>query len=740
MFQFKRFPYFQQRDAMDCGPTCLMMIAAHLGQRYSLPYLRDLCHISREGVSALGITEGAESIGFRAMTVKVPYEAKEEACLLAAPLPCVAHWNQQHFVVIFKATRHHVWIADPANGKFKLKRADFEKSWCSDGQEGVVILLEETPAFYDQNQLNQGLTTHFAYLFQYLRPYRRLIGQVVIGMLLGSLFQLIFPFLTQSVVDIGIQNRNIGFVFMVLFAQTMLFLSQTAVAFLQNRILMHIGTRINVALVTDFLIKLMRLPLGFFDTKMTGDLMQRIGDQSRIEGFLTQSSLAILFSLINFGVFSIVLLFYNLRIFLIFMAAAIIYLLWIAFFLHRRKAIDYIRFQEMSSNQNTLIELIQGMPEIKLQGSERKRRAIWASIQAKLFHISLQSLNLTQMQEAGAAFINQSKDLLISFVAAKAVIDGQMSLGMMLSTQYMVGQLNAPLQQFIAFIRSAQDARISLERLNEIHQQPEEGILRGGNNAQLQQTFEDIVPQQGNISLQKVSFKYNELSEEVLKKVNLTFPKGKVTAIVGSSGSGKTTLVKLLLGFYTPTTGAIRIGNRLLSSITPSVWREHCGAVMQDGFIFSDTIANNIGESDEIINRERLFHAVERANIQDFIETLPLGYNTMIGATGNGISQGQKQRLLIARAVYKNPDFLFFDEATNALDANNERVIVENLNAFFQNRTVIVVAHRLSTVKNADQIVVLERGEVVEIGNHQTLVAQRGPYFNLVKNQLELGN
>jgi ATP-binding cassette subfamily B protein len=394
----------------------------------------------------------------------------------------------------------------------------------------------------------------------------------------------------------------------------------------------------------------------------------------------------------------------------------------------------------MSSNQNTLIELIQGMPEIKLQGSERKRRAIWASIQAKLFHISLQSLNLTQLQEAGAAFINQSKDLLISFVAAKAVIDGQMSLGMMLSTQYMVGQLNAPLQQFIAFIRSAQDARISLERLNEIHQQPEEGILRGGNNAQLQQTFEDIVPQQGNISLQNVSFKYNALSDEVLKKVNLTFPKGKVTAIVGSSGSGKTTLVKLLLGFYTPTKGAIRIGNRLLSSITPSVWRQHCGAVMQDGFIFSDTIANNIGESDEIINRERLFHAVEMANIQDFIETLPLGYNTMIGAKGNGISQGQKQRLLIARAVYKNPDFLFFDEATNALDANNERVIVENLNAFFQNRTVIVVAHRLSTVKNADQIVVLERGEVVEIGNHQTLVAQRGPYFNLVKNQLELGN
>jgi ATP-binding cassette, subfamily B, bacterial len=653
-----------------------------------------------------------------------------------------------------------VWVADPAAGKFKLKRADFEKSWATDNGQGVLILLETSPAFFNNDNPTPSVPTSFSYLLSYLKPYRGLIGQLVVGMLLGSLFQLIFPFLTQSIVDIGIENQNIGFIYVILAGQLMLFLSQLSVSFVQTRILLHIGTRINVALVTDFLIKLMRLPLGFFDTKMTGDLMQRIGDQSRIESFLSQSSLNIVFSVINFVVFSIVLSFYNLSIFLVFALAAVLYIGWITLFLKKRKEIDYVRFQQSSDNQNTLIELIQGMSEIKLQGSERKRRQLWAAIQAKLFKVNLQSLSIGQWQDAGAAFFNQSKDIIITVIAAQAVIEGKMSLGMMMATQYIVGQLNAPLQQFIAFIRAAQDAKISMERLGEIHQQPDENafmhsafglengvILRGPSNEDFTAVSNDNgvkMPLFGQIdktlTFKDVSFKYNALNENVLKNINLTLPQGKVTAIVGTSGSGKTTLVKLLLGMYQPTQGSLTLGRLKLQSITPSVWRQQCGAVMQDGFVFSDTIANNTAESDDRVNKTKLLHAVQVANIQEFIETLPLGYNTVIGARGAGISQGQRQRLLIARAVYKNPQFLFFDEATNALDANNERVIVENLAQFFKNRTVVVVAHRLSTVKNADQIVVLEKGEIVEIGTHIELVEKRGAYFNLVKNQLELGD
>ena len=730
------FPYYKQRDAMDCGPTCLKMIAQHYGKSYDLPYLRGLCHLSREGVSALGINEGAETIGMRPLSVKVHFANKNEAALITAPLPCIAHWNQNHFVVIYKVTTTHVWIADPGAGRFKLNRADFEKSWISDNEQGVLILFDPSPEFYNLDSPANSKSGSFSGLFQYLRPYKGLISQLIIGMLLGSVFQLIFPFLTQSIVDVGIENQNIEFIYLILAGQVMLFLSQLIVSFFQNRILLHIGTRINVALVTDFLIKLMHLPIGFFDTKMTGDLMQRIGDQSRIESFLTQSSLSIIFSVINFIVFSIVLLLYNPTIFFVFIVAAFCYITWVSIFLKKRKEIDYVRFQQASDNQSSLIELIQGMAEIKLQGSERKRRQKWASIQAKLFNISIKSLNIAQWQDAGAAFFNQSKDIIITVIAAQAVIEGKMSLGMMMAVQYMVAQLNAPLQQFIAFIRSAQDAKISMERLAEIHQQPNEDAFTQ-NSIGLEQL--EILRGAGGLTIENLSFKYNALYDDVLQNINLVIPHGKVTAIVGTSGSGKTTLVKLLLGMYPPTKGIIRMGNINLNSITPSVWRKQCGAVMQDGFVFSDTIANNITESDDIIDRQRLLYAVQMANIQEFVENLPSTYNTKIGAQGNGISLGQRQRLMIARAIYKNPNFLFFDEATNALDANNERVIVENLQNFYQNRTVVVVAHRLSTVKNADQIVVLEKGQIVEIGTHTELVRTQGAYFNLVKNQLELG-
>ena len=728
---FKKFPFYRQLDTMDCGPTCLKMIAEYYGKNYSLQHLREISYFSRNGVSLRGIIEAAEQIGFSSMPVKIPLttEDKDATALTDAPLPCIVHWSQKHFVVVYKISKKYVWVSDPGDGKFKLPHHIFKKSYCSDGEDGIALLLETTPEFYElegEVKSRAGL----GFLVKYLRPYRKLIFQLIIGMILGSLFQLIFPFLTQSIVDIGIQNQNIGFIYLILIGQIAIFIGQTSVNILQSWILLHVSTRINVSLISGFLTKLMKLPLGFFDTKMIGDLLQRIGDHSRIEAFLTGSTLKIFFSLINLVVFGGVLFLYNTTIFLVFLVSTILYILWIFIFLKKRKEIDYQKFQELSNNQSSLIELIQGMQEIKLQNSEIKRRKEWTNIQAKLFKANIRSLTISQYQDTGGTSINQLKDIIISFIAAKAVIDGQLTLGMMLAIQYIIGQLNAPLNQLIQFIRSAQDAQISLERLSEIHEIEEEVK---------DQSQVDFMPENADIIFDKVSFRYNQLEDDVLEDLDLTIPAGKVTAIVGASGSGKTTLIKLILGFYEPTKGHIKLSGIQLNNISKTLWRSKCGAVMQDGFIFSDTIAKNISESEDHIDKSKLLQAVQIANIQDFIEGMPLAYNTMIGAKGNGISQGQRQRLLIARSVYKNPDFLFFDEATNALDATNEKQIVENLEKFFTNKTVIVVAHRLSTVKNADQIIVLEKGKIIEQGPHKELTAKKGAYYQLIKNQLELG-
>ncbi len=720
--------FYKQADSADCGPTCLRMIAQFYGKILSTRYLREISFLDRQGVSLLGISHAAEQIGFRTLAVKVLYQNKDHASLLSAPLPCIAHWNQNHFVVIYKVTKEFVWVADPASGKHKLKRKDFEKSWASDGGKGILLLLEQTPEF--TRSKDDVASYSFRFLLQYLSPYKSLIFQLSLGLLLTVLFQLLFPFLTQSVVDIGIQNNNLNFIYLILAAQLILFASQTSVQFIQNWILLHISTRVNIALISDFLQKLMKLPLGFFDAKNIGDLLQRIGDHKRIESFLTGTTLQVLFSSFSLLVFSLVLFLYNPLVFTIFAVGAILYILWVILFLKKRKEVDYLAFQQLSENQDSLIEIIQGMPEIKLQNSEYKRRWNWANIQARLFKTQIRSLAITQYQDAGASFINQFKDICISFVVATAVIKGEMTLGMMIAVQYIVGQVNGPLNQLIGFIRRAQDAKISLERLNEIHNQESEH--------QSVETTNEFIPKE-DIVLQDLHFKYSPISPTVLKKINLSIPRGKVTAIVGSSGSGKTTLIKLLLGFYPPTSGKINIGDISLDQIQQKVWRANCGAVLQDGYIFSDTIANNIAESDDIVDRSKLLKAVKTANIQEHIEQLPQRYNTIIGAKGKGLSQGQKQRMLIARAVYKDPEILFFDEATNALDANNEKIIMENLEQFFQGRTVIVVAHRLSTVKSADQIIVLDDGNIAELGTHQELVALKGKYYTLVKNQLELG-
>lgn len=725
-----KFRHYKQLDSMDCGPTCLRMIAKHYGKSYSLPYLREKCYIDRAGVSLKGISEAAETIGLRTLAVKIPLDGpRDHPSLTEAPLPCIVHWRQNHFIVVHKYSRTHVWIAAPADGKHKLTKEEFAKHWVQDEDKGIALLVEPTATF-DQHDDEVGSSTGFGFLFKYLKPHKRLMVQLIIGLLLGTVFQLIFPFLTQSLVDVGIDTKNLNFIYIVLVGQLMLFLGSTTVRFIQSWILLHISVRINVNLIADFLIKLMHLPLGFFDSKNTGDLLQRIGDHKRIENFLTTSSLSILLSVTNLVVFGIVLAIYSVEIFLIFLVASILYVLWVVLFLRMRKEVDYRAFQQMSDNQDSLIEIIQGMPEIKLQGSQLKRRWQWASIQAKLFRTQMKSLAITQYQDAGATSISQLKDILITFFAAKLVLAGSMTLGMMLAIQYIIGQLNGPLQQLIGFVRAAQDAKISLERLGEIHGTEDE------EDTDIQRSA-DIST--GDIILRDVSFRYTPISDDVLKDITLTIPRGKTTAIVGTSGSGKTTLIKLLLGFYESTKGSITIGDQELNTIYKKSWRAQCGVVMQDGFVFSDTIARNIAESDDEVNLGKVLAAAHTANISDFIQQLPLGLNTVIGAKGNGISQGQKQRLFIARAVYKDPDFLFFDEATNSLDANNERIIMRNLDTFLEGRTAIVVAHRLSTVKRADQIVVLENGRIVEVGKHKKLVKRKGKYYELVKNQLELG-
>jgi len=735
----KKIPLLTQPDAMDCGATCLAMITKYYGKNYSIPKLREMCSATRAGVSMLGISDAAEKLGFKTIGARLNIERLAEDI----PLPCIVHWQQNHFVVVYDIkmqgsdkTKGYVKVADPGHGLIKFTIEEFCNNWLSmkkDGEEeGVALLLEPTPAFYEQKDEKPD-RAKFSYIFRYLKPYHKYIVQLFLGLLLGSLLQLIFPFLTQSIVDYGISNQNLSFVTLILIAQLVLFTSQTVVEFIRSWILLHITARINISMISDFLIKLMKLPIRFFDIKMIGDIMQRIHDNSRIQNFITSSSINTLFSFFNLIIFSVVLGLYNLKILGIFLFASVLYVLWIVIFLKKRKELDYKRFAQASAEQSNLYQLITGMQEIKLNNCEKQKRWEWENIQIKLFNVSIKGLALSQYQQAGAFFIDQTKNIIISFFAAQAVINGNMTLGMMMAVQYIIGQLNAPISQLIGFVQSAQDAKISLERLGEIHNREDE---ENPNESKIM-----LLPQKKAIVIQNLAFQYDgPHSETVLDNVSLDIPSGKVTAIVGMSGSGKTTLVKLMLGFYPPVKGEIKIGEYNLQNINTHIWRENCGAVMQDGYIFSDTIARNIAVSDEIIDTNRLLHAAKVANIQEMVEGLPLGYNTKIGQEGQGISQGQRQRILIARSVYKNPEYIFFDEATNALDANNEKVIMENLDEFFQGKTVIVVAHRLSTVKNADNIVVLEKGKIVEQGTHKELTKLKGVYYELVKNQLELGN
>lgn len=724
-----------QHDSMQCGIACLQMVCGYFGKAYSLSALSKICFATTEGVSLLGISEAAGTLGLHTACGRIDVDSLSEV-----PLPCILHWDQNHFVVLYKVKKgHKFYVADPGKGLITYHLEEFQSHWIStksNGEDkGVAMFIETTPAFFDKkvDKEDKKEQRSFRFLFGYVRKYRRYFWQIVLGLVVGSLLQLVLPFLTQAIVDVGIKNQNIGFIGLILLGQLMLTVSRTAIDFIRRWLLLHISMRINISLVSDFFIKLLKLPMSFFDTKLMGDLMQRMNDHSRVNSFLTQQSLSIMFSMLTFMVFSIVLFCYNQFVFVIFIVGCMVYGGWMTLFLRKRKVLDYELFEQQAINNSKTYEFITSMQEIKLQNCEQRRRWEWEDVQADLFGVQMKSLKLQQTQEAGSIFINEIKNIVITVVAAAAVINGQLTLGMMLAIQYIIGQLNSPVEQLMNFFYSLQDIRISLERINEIHRMDDENGSK--------ELLTSIKDKSSGISIENIDFKYDPHSlHQIIDNISIHIPEGKVTAIVGASGSGKTTLIRLILGYYPVLGGRVMVGGTDINTINKKWWRRQCGVVMQDGVIFSESIARNIAVGDGDIDKERLMKAAELACIKDYVMSLPLQFNTKIGRDGIGLSQGQKQRILISRAVYKNPDYILLDEATNSLDANNERMIVDNLDRFYQGRTVMIVAHRLSTVKNADQIVVIDKGRVVEIGTHVELTEKQGAYYNLVKNQLELGN
>jgi ATP-binding cassette subfamily B protein len=729
----KTFPNYLQLDTKDCGPTCLKIIARYYKKKIDIQLLRELCETTRIGSTLLNVSEAAEKIGLRSLGVRLSIDSLDQI-----DLPCILHWNKSHYVVLYRVKKGVFYISDPAHGLISYSKEEFTKFWIGNNasdytDEGIALLLEPTPYFYSNDLENdKKVEFGFSFIFKYLLQYKNYIIQLAIGLLSASILQLLFPFLTQSIVDVGIQNQNLSFIYLILLAQLFLFFGKTALELVRHWILLHLSVRINISLISDFFIKLMNLPISFFDVRMTGDILQRINDHKRIERILTNSSLDVLFSFVNMIIMGGVLAYYNLNVFLIYFIGSAFYFGWILLFLKKRETLDYKRFSEISQEQSKVIELINGMQEIKLHNAEKQKRWGWEYIQARLFKVSIKGLILEQVQGIGSNFINEIKNIFIIFLSAKLVIEGEITLGMMMAISLIVGSLNGPILQLINFVREFQDARISLSRLSEIHSKDDE-ILGDDESVKDIELKSDII-------LKNVSFRYTGSDMNVLKDLDLVIPTNKITAIVGGSGSGKTTLMKLLLKFYKPNEGTIEYGKVDLKRINQKTWRNHVGTVMQEGYIFNDTIANNIAVGEDIIDKNKLEYAVKIANIKSFIEELPLHYNTKIGMEGVGMSSGQKQRLLIARAIYKDPSILFFDEATSALDANNEKVIMSNLNKIFKDKTVIIIAHRLSTVVNADNIVVLDKGRIVEQGTHEYLVTIKGNYYELVKNQLQLGS
>jgi ATP-binding cassette, subfamily B, bacterial len=725
----KSFPNVRQLGAMDCGPTCIKMIAKYYGRDFSVSFLREKCFITKLGVNLLGISEAAEIIGLRSTGVKINFDGLLES----KPFPCILHWRNNHFVVLYKMTKSKVYISDPGAGLMVYNRQDFLDNWAHGSDTGFALFIETSTDFYE-NEFDTVEEKHISstkFLLDYMRSYTPYFIQIFLGMLIGSVIMLFTPFLTQSIVDKGINGLDINFINLVLIGQVILFLGGAFVEVIRSWILLHIGSRINVSLVSDFLKKLLSLKIHFFETHLIGDILRRVEDHKRIERLLTVTSLSTVFSIINLILFGIILVIYDPKIFFVFFIGSSLSIIWVTLFLKQKKKLDFKYFETYSKNYNKLIEIIKGVEEIKLSNSNKQKRWEWEENQARIFKINTKALSVEQLQHNGSNIINHLTTILITYFAAKAVVNGYYSLGSMFAINMIVGQLSSPINQIIDFIPLLQEAKLGLDRILEVHKEEQEETHFNKTVHHIENA-EDIV-------LENLSFSYTgDPNSLVLKNINLTIPAGKTTAIVGSSGSGKSTLMKLLLRFYDPSLGKISVGTDNMNAIFYSVWRGNIGVVMQEGKIFSDTIANNIALGIKM-DMKRVVKCAKQACIDEFImESLSLGYGTQIGDEGVPMSLGQKQRILLARAFYKNPNFMFLDEATSALDAKNERIVVQNLEKFCTNRTVVVIAHRLSTVVNADQIVVLHKGEIAEIGTHKELVEKKGIYYSLVKNQIEL--
>lgn len=739
-----KFPFYRQLDKGSCGIACIRVICKYYGKTFTEKYLAENSNRSKDGLSLLDISDIAESLGLRTAGVVITFEQLRSQ----AVLPCIINWNQNHFVVVYKIKKigniTKIYISDSAQGLLVYKKESFLKCWpklendewsesMPKFHSGIALLLEPTPEFYEKDPEQRKKTISFGYLFRYIKPYKKYIFQLLLSVIAGSLISLVFPFLTQAVVDKGIGSLDIHYVTVILFAQIALIIGQTSNNFVRSWLMLHITARIGITLMSVFLNKLLKLPLSFFESRKVGDILQRVGDYDRIQIFLTGSLLSISIAFVTFIIYGTVMASYNLTILIIFLIGSILHILWVLRFLKRRRKLDYMRFQEAAIKNSNMIHLINGMSDIRLNNAEKQKRWEWEDIEARIFKISIKGLTLGQFQEAGGVLIDQTKNIIMSFIAATLVISGDITLGMMVAIQYIIGQLNAPLSQVIQFTQSIQDAKISLERLDQIHSIPDEEPNRSSKIKE--------IPKNQDLIFTNVCFRYGGInSEMVLKNINITIPTKKITAIVGTSGSGKTTLIKLLLGFYLPTKGEILISKRPIQEYDLTNWRRKCSIVMQDGYIFPDTIANNIGLSSNTPDIKAVEKLLTMTNLADFVQSLPMGVHTLIGEDGHGLSKGQIQRLLIARALYKNSDYLFLDEATNCLDANNECILMDNLNKIFKDKTVIIIAHRLSTVKNADNIIVLEKGDIVESGTHEELIRNKKFYYQLVKNQLELGD
>ncbi len=724
---FNRFPLYIQSESKDCGPSCLKIIARYYGNNVDIEYLRKVSETTRSGTSLTGLIRAAKKIGFKAVASKESFSILKKE----VPLPVIAHWNQDHFVVVYEITNDKVYVSDPELGKVKYTHSDFMDKWLENDENGEGILLLLNFNVNENFQLPKEAVekkVDISFISSHLKNYKKSFIRISVLVFIASILELAFPYLTQQIIDRGVQFKDVNFIFLSAASYILIFIGYKAANIIRNWVVIKLSMRFNIQLISNFIKKLTLLPIAYYDSKITGDIFQRISDHEFLEKFFTSNSIGALFSILNILIFSGLFLWYNDNIFLIFLVGTIIHIAWIFLFFSKRKVLDFKFFSIKSKENNKIIELIHGMQDIKLNGYEEPKKKEWEEIRTSLYKRDMESMKVEQFQLDGASFIKEIKNISIIIMSSLLVVNNKLSFGTLLAISYIIGHLNAPIEKLVSFLNNIQDLRLGFRRILEIHNKDIEG-----EGKSLVKNFK-----MGDVTINNVDFKYQGTSENVLNNISFSIPFKKTTAIVGASGSGKTTLLKLLLKFYEVNSGSIKVNGLNINDLDYNSWRNKCGVIMQESYIFNDSIENNIILAQES-NFEKMKQACLVCNIHGFIQGLPLGYQTKIGNEGVEISSGQKQRILMARAIYKNPEFLLFDEATSALDAQNEKEISKKLESVFKNRTVLLIAHRLSTIKNADNIIVLSNnGNIVEMGPHMELIKNKGHYHQLIKNQLEL--